>query len=118
VPTNTAYPTNTPSVPPPTVLIDPVPPRAATGSFTLVGVGFVANERFSIRLDDGPEVQSGRTDEGGNLFAVVNLRANVTPGPHIVQLCVDCEPDGLQQAMFAIVVVADPNATPTPTRIP
>jgi hypothetical protein len=118
VPTNTPYPTNTPSVPPPTLLLDPVPPRTASETFTLVGVGFAANQRFSISLDGGPELQAGRTDEGGNLFAVVNLPVNIVPGPHIVQLCVNCEPDGLQQAMFAIVVVADPNTTPTPTRIP
>jgi hypothetical protein len=118
VPTNTPYPTNTPSVPPPSLLIDPIPPRAASGTFTLVGVSFAARARYSIHLDNGPELQSGRTDEDGNLFAVVNLPVNISPGPHIVQLCVDCEPDGLQQAEFAIVVVADPNTTPTPTRIP
>jgi hypothetical protein len=83
-----------------------------------VGVNFAAGERYSLRLDDGPELQSGRVGEDGSLLIVVNLPRNTDPGPHIVQLCVDCRPDGLQQAEFAIVVVADPNATQTPTRIP
>ncbi len=115
VPTNTAYPTNTPSVRPPTLFIDPLPPNAASRTFTLVGVNFAAGKRYSIRLDNSPELQSGRVGQDGSLLVVVNLPINITPGPHIVQLCVDCGPGGLQQAEFAIVVVADPNATATPT---
>jgi hypothetical protein len=117
VPTNTPHPTNTPSVPPPALLIDPAPPNAASGAFTVVAVNFAPGERYSIRLDNERELQTGRTDEEGNLVGVVNLPANTTPGPHIVQLCVDCGLDGLQQVEFAVIIVADPNATATPTPI-
>jgi hypothetical protein len=117
VPTNTPNPTNTPSVSPPELLVDPVPPNAASGSFTVLGVNFAAGERYSISLDGGRELQTGRVGEDGSVLTVVALPADITPGPHIVQICVDCTNGGLQQSDFAIVVVADPSATPSPTPV-
>jgi hypothetical protein len=118
VPTNTAYPTRTPEVPPPALLVDPAPPNANNGTFTLIGVNFASGERYAVRLDGGPELQSGRVAQDGSLITVVTLPTNTAPGPHIVQVCVDCERGGLQQAEYIVVVVADPNLTATPTPVP
>ncbi len=118
VPTNTAYPTSTPDVPPPALLIDPAPPNTTEGTFTLIGVNFEPGRRYGISVDGGPELTSGQVAQDGSLINVITLPANTAPGPHIVQVCVDCEADGSQQAEYIVVVVADPSVTPTPTRIP
>lgn len=119
VPTNTPRPTNTPNLPPPSLLVDPAPPNTLRDRVTVIGQGFAANAQFVVRLDDNPAVLfTGRTSDDGTLAALVNLPATVSAGPHVLRVCADCRPGGQQQEAFAVINVAPPNLTPTPTRQP
>ncbi|MBZ0286016.1 MAG: hypothetical protein K8I30_00270, partial [Anaerolineae bacterium] len=119
VATNTPRPTNTPSVLPPVLIVDPAPPNAALNSFTLTGQRFSEGKRFEVLLDaDLQEIGRGTTSSSGDFQLTVRLPVDIEPGPHIIQVCVDCRAGGVQQAQYASVVVADPDVTPSPTPRP
>jgi hypothetical protein len=117
--TNTPRPTNTPSILTPIVIIDPAPPDTVVGTFLLQGFNFVPGERFVIKIDDDPtEIMRGRVDEDGRIEVEVRVPAAADPGTHTIRVCVDCVPNGAQQAAFAPILVADPLMTPSPTPVP
>jgi hypothetical protein len=125
VATNTPRPTNTPSLLPPVLIVDPGPPNAITTdangnySFSLSGQRFSPGKRFEVLLDtDLQEIGRGTTSSSGDFQLTVRLPVDIVPGPHIIQVCVDCRAGGVQQAQYASVVVADPDVTPSPTPRP
>jgi hypothetical protein len=116
VPTNTVHPTNTPSILPSELIIDPAPPNTAVGTFTVLGINFVPEARYTVNLDGGPIIRNGTVNPDGTLLVAIPLPANISPGPHIVGICVDCRVGGTPQAVYGVVIVAGPNITPSPTR--
>ncbi|MEO8607718.1 MAG: DUF4397 domain-containing protein [Chloroflexota bacterium] len=119
VATNTPRPTNTPNVLPPTLIIDPAPPDTAVNNFSLIGQNFSVGKRFVIFLDaDGRELARGTVNNNGSFQMTIKIPVDVTPGPHIIQVCVDCRAGGIQQAQYTSLLVAGPNATPSPTPKP
>jgi hypothetical protein len=119
VATNTPRPTNTPNVLPPLILVDPAAPNAASGNFTLVGQNFTPGRRYSVRLDvETRDLARGTVADDGTLVISVRIPADVTPGPHTIQVCVDCRAGGINQAQYAPLVVANPSVTPTATPRP
>jgi hypothetical protein len=119
VATNTPRPTNTPDVLPPMLIIDPAPPNTAVNNFSLTGQNFAAGKRFAVLLDaDGREIGRGTVSSGGNFQLTIRIPVDVSPGPHIIQVCVDCRAGGIQQAQYASLLVADPDVTPSPTPRP
>jgi len=119
VATNTPRPTNTPNVPPPVLLLDPAPPDAASGNFTLVGQYFSPGRRFTVRLDaETRDLARGSVEEDGTLALTVRIPIDVTPGPHTIQVCVDCRAGGVNQAQYVPLIVADPEITATATPRP
>jgi hypothetical protein len=119
VATNTPRPTNTPNVMPPMVLVDPAPPDTAIGSFTIVGQYFAPGKRFGVELDnDGREIGRGFVSSDGTLVATVKIPVDTSPGPHTIQVCVDCRSGGVQQAAYAPLLVANPQTTPSATPKP
>jgi hypothetical protein len=119
VATNTPRPTNTPNVLPPTLVIDPAPPNTATNNFSLIGQNFAPGKRFAILLDaDGRELARGTINNSGTFQMTIKIPVDVAPGPHIIQVCVDCRAGGIQQAQYTSLLVADPNVTPSPTPKP
>ena len=119
VPTNTPRPSNTPSLPPAAVQVRPAPPDAVY-DFNLVvrGEGFVADERYTIQIDGGPDIQSGRINPDGTMATNISLPVDIAPGPHVVSVCVDCRTGGINQQAFATFVVAESQTTPTVTPQP
>jgi hypothetical protein len=119
VATNTPRPTNTPNVLPPTLIIDPAPPNTAVNSFKLTGQNFAPGKRFVVFLDgDGRELVRGTLSSSGDFQMTVKIPVDVSPGPHIIQVCVDCRAGGIKQAQYTSLLVADPDVTPSPTPKP
>lgn len=120
IPTNTPGPTNTPDVPLPSILVNPIPPNTTRDSFIMVGQNFAPGRAYSVRLDGNPQlVASGNVREDGTISVIVRLPATISPGPHVVRVCVDCIPlNGAKQEAFAVINVADPVLTPTATPHP
>jgi hypothetical protein len=117
--TNTPRPTNTPNVFTPIIIIDPAPPNTAAGTFVLQGFNFAPGERYIVQIDDDPtEIMRGRVDDDGRIEVELRIPAAADPGAHTIRVCVDCVPNGLQQAAFAPILVADPLMTPSPTPEP
>ena len=116
--TNTPRPSNTPALPPPALLVDPVPPNAAVDSFMLTGLNLRPDSRYTISLAGGPEDLSGSTDANGSFTRTVAIPAGLRPGAYTVRVCVDCRAGGANQEVFAVFVVADRARTPTATPVP
>jgi hypothetical protein len=121
--TNTPHPTNTPSVRPPSLLIDPVPPQVAVGTFVLLGLDFVPREDFVVSLVPSDRVLlRGVTDVNGTLLADIILPANMSDGLYIVRVCVGCTSGGPQQEAFTVINAIFPTPSPaprfTPTPVP
>ena len=115
VPTNTPRPTNTPPVKPPSIQVNPAPPNTVTTSFAVHGESFSPNTRYVVSLDNGPSLLSGRVADDGTIAVTVQVPANMSAGPHVVRVCVDCRTNGAQEEAVAVFIVADPNVSPTPT---
>ncbi|NWG15218.1 MAG: DUF4397 domain-containing protein [Chloroflexi bacterium] len=118
VPTNTPRPTNTPSVKPPTISADPQPPDTVGDVFVLYGQGFLPQRAFSVRLDNSIEpILTSVTNADGTITTLVNLPGGVSPGVHVVRVCVGTCPGSGQEAL-TIIRIASPGMTPTATRLP
>ncbi|MBZ0294751.1 MAG: DUF4397 domain-containing protein [Anaerolineae bacterium] len=115
VPTNTPAPSNTPMLAEPQIQVNPAPPNAVTGSFVLLAANFAPGTRYTIRLDERPENISGRVNDDGTVVRIVDLPIDLEPGAHTVRFCADCRLGGAQQESFAVIRVADPAQTATPT---
>lgn len=118
VPTNTPRPSNTPGVTIPGLQVNPAPPEAVYGSFVLSAEGFSPDKRYTVNIDDGPENWSGSTGIDGRFSLTIVTPADLTPGLHVVRVCVDCRPGGVQQEQLIAIKVADPQVTPTATKQP
>ena len=117
VATNTPRPTNTPSVPPPALSVNPAPPDATGGVVTVIGQNFAPGKPYSVRVDNiTVDLANGVVGNNGTIGQIITLPSSLTPGPHTVRVCVDClTANGLKQEQFAVVILADPRATPTAT---
>jgi hypothetical protein len=119
VPTNTPRPTNTPSFLQPTLLVNPAPPNTVLGSLNLTGQNFQPGQAYVVTLDNDTRViSSGTVNEDGTILVTVQLPENLSPGSHIVQVCVDCRPRGAQQLALAVFLARDARITPTATAQP
>jgi hypothetical protein len=119
VPTNTPRPTNTPSFLQPILLVNPAPPNTALGSVNLTGQNFQPGQAYVVTLDNDTRViSSGTVNEDGTILVTVQLPENLTPGSHIIQVCVDCRPRGAQQLALAVFLARDARITPTATAQP
>jgi hypothetical protein len=113
--TNTPHPTNTPSVRLPSLLIDPMPPQVAVGSFVLLGLDFAPHEDYVVSLVPSRRVLlRGFTDENGTLIADVILPANLPDGLYVIRVCVGCTTTGSQQEAFAAINAIFPTPSPAP----
>jgi hypothetical protein len=96
----------------------PAPPNAARGTLTLIGHEFPPESEFSLSIDTNATLLTGLIDEGGEFSLVLDLPAELVPGPHVLRVCVDCRSGGTELETLANFVVADPavesSATPTP----
>lgn len=115
VPTNTPRPTSTPRLKPPSLLVDPAPPDTVVDSFILTGEGFTPRVRYTVSLDNDPELLSGRVGADGTISITVQVTPGLAAGAHVVHVCADCRAGGAQQAVFAVFLVPDPNITSTAT---
>lgn len=115
VPTNTPRPSNTPTIPIPALVVEPAPPNAASGSFMLRGEGFAPAVVFTLRINEGSELQRGRVGPDGTLAVIVDLPDTLVPGLHTVSVCADCRPSGRQQEAITLFRVANPQMTATAT---
>lgn len=118
VPTNTPRPSNTPPAKPAAIQVNPAPPNAVRDSFIVSGEGLESRRRFTININESPDLLSGQVNEDGTIAVAVNVPADLQPGPHTVRVCVDCRLNGAQQEAFAVFIVADPSVSPTPTPQP
>lgn len=113
--TNTPHPTNTPSVRLPSLLIDPMPPQVAVGSFVLLGLDFAPHEDYVVSLVPSRRVLlRGVTDENGTLIADIILPANMPDGLYVIRVCVGCTTTGAQQEAFAAISAIFPTPSPMP----
>ena len=115
VPTNTPRPSNTPRVKPIAIEVNPAPPNTVVNSFIVSGEGFTPRVRYTVSLDNGPDLVSGRVNNDGTLSSTVAVPRSLAPGAHSVRVCADCRVGGVQEAVFAVILAPDPNSTPTDT---
>jgi hypothetical protein len=118
VPTNTPRPSNTPPVKPASIQVNPAPPNTVRTSFIVTGEGLDSGSRYTVNIDESPDLSSGQVSQDGTIAVAVDVPPGLQPGPHTVRVCVDCRSNGAQQEAFAVFVVANPNVSPTPTPEP
>lgn len=114
--TNTPRPTSTPNVLPPSISVDVVPPDQVIGGvFTINGINFSPERRVVVTLDSsGDQIAEGRVLPNGAFTLEVTLPTDVPPGPQSLRVTV-IRPDGQQQVAYALILVAAPGVTPSPT---
>lgn len=119
--TNTPRPSNTPSIPPPLLGIIPAPPNTTASLVTLDGLNFSPNQPYQVTLDESTTpIFDSTTNSNGSITDSLQLPTDTLPGPHILRVCVDCQrgPRGANQIAYAVVLVASPELTPSPTPQP
>ena len=94
------------------------PPATVRESFILFGENFAPDSRYTINLDSEPTMLSGQVNTRGEIALTVQLPSNISPGPHVVRVCVDCRSGGAQQEAVAAFIVADPQIAPSSTPQP
>jgi hypothetical protein len=119
VPTNTPRPSNTPDLLPPVLRVEPAPPNATPRTVLLLGEHFAPGAAFSVNLvGDQTVIFQGEVGGDGTIRTSFDLPEGLAPGVAVLRLCADCTPRGANQEQFAVVLVADPNVTPTVTPAP
>ncbi|MBL8165758.1 MAG: DUF4397 domain-containing protein [Anaerolineae bacterium] len=119
VPTNTPRPSNTPDLLPPVLRVEPAPPNTTPRTVLLLGDHFAPGAVFTVNLvGDQAVIFQGEVSGDGTINTSFDLPEGLPPGAIVLRLCADCTPRGVNQEQFAIVLVADPNVTPTVTPAP
>lgn len=120
VPTNTPRPTNTPNFPAPSLAVYPSPPDTVSNVIILTGSNFESNGEFAVTLDDGNQpIFNGLVRGDGTIEETISLPPDITPGSHVLRVCVDCQrARGANQAAYVVLVVAAIDLTPTVTPLP
>lgn len=119
VPTNTPRPSNTPDLLPPTLRAEPAPPNTTLRTVLLLGENFAPGAVFTVNLvGDRRVIFQGAVNGDGTINVSFDLPEGLPPGAAVLRLCADCTPRGANQERYALVLVADPNVTPTATPAP
>jgi hypothetical protein len=115
VSTNTPYPTYTPSVREPSLVIEPEAPQIALSSFVLIGQDFAPFQDYVVSLVPSQRMLlQAKTDSKGTLAAFIILPGGMPDGMYIVRVCVGCTAKGAQQEAFTIINAVFPTPSPTP----